>query len=241
MSPHPQAHDVGPYLLGALRDAEHAAFEEHLTACSRCRQELDHLSGVPASLDLVPPEVTARLAHEAGLAVGVLGAEHDPPPTLLADLVRTATRHEQQRRWRVAAAVVLGAAVLVLALVLPGRLGDGAPAQQVAARLELAPVGESAVPLTATVVLEPAEWGTRIELTCRYSAAAPYAGPGAAPSGEYTLVVHGRDGTATTVARWHIAAGTDLTVPASTALPPDDIALVQLRAPDGATVLEART
>ena len=45
--------DVAAYVLGALDDADSAAFERHLAGCPRCQAELDELSGLPALLDQV--------------------------------------------------------------------------------------------------------------------------------------------------------------------------------------------
>ncbi|GAA2841931.1 zf-HC2 domain-containing protein [Crossiella cryophila] len=51
MSSPPDHSDVGAYLLGVLNEADTIAFEEHLTHCSRCQDELQELLDLPDLLD----------------------------------------------------------------------------------------------------------------------------------------------------------------------------------------------
>ena len=58
------------YLLGALPEDEHEAYEAHLAICAECREELDHLApaayALPASVAPMapPPELKARIMAE---------------------------------------------------------------------------------------------------------------------------------------------------------------------------------
>lgn len=64
MSPEPDPHDaVGAYVLDALPPDERAAFENHLAACTECRQEAAQLMDVVVRLaeaTAVPPSSTVR-------------------------------------------------------------------------------------------------------------------------------------------------------------------------------------
>lgn len=53
---HTAAHDLGPYVLGALDAEEMRLVEEHLSGCEECRDELAQLTLVEASLGEVPAE-----------------------------------------------------------------------------------------------------------------------------------------------------------------------------------------
>ena len=87
---HEQWEDAtGAYLLGAMDDAERAAFEEHLADCAACREEVEELRpavrALPASVDAVdpPPELKLRIMAEVEREAALLaaaGPEADRPP-----------------------------------------------------------------------------------------------------------------------------------------------------------------
>ncbi|MGW0523480.1 anti-sigma factor family protein [Crossiella sp. NPDC003009] len=52
MSSPPDHSDVGAYLLGVLNEADTIAFEEHLTHCVRCQDELQEMLDLPDLLDV---------------------------------------------------------------------------------------------------------------------------------------------------------------------------------------------
>lgn len=52
----PFAEDAGAYVLGALSDADRAAFVEHLRGCAECRQAVADVEDLPGLLALVPAE-----------------------------------------------------------------------------------------------------------------------------------------------------------------------------------------
>jgi hypothetical protein len=268
--------DVGPYVLGALSAEERHGFGSHLPDCPECRGAVDELAALPGWLDVVPPELVESFADpvrdldrpidlDRPLDLdrhldrgGDSGRDADagPPPALLADLVRVAkgeaARTRRRRAWTaavtVAAAVVLTVLVAAGALRLPWLPATSAPTVGAAA-IELAPVVDS--PVSATVRLEPAPWGTRIHVTCEYataasgSAVAPGYGPDAdvaGPEGRwYALVVRDGEGRTEEVATWAAVIGAPMRLPASTMMPRDQIVEVELRGSDGAALLRADT
>lgn len=224
----PFVEDAGAYVLGMLTEAERAAFTTHLRECADCRQSVAELEDLPGLLALVPAEGPA-----------------DPPPSVLAGLLgqverleradelaaRRARRGRQRRGawWAgigVAAAAVVGG---VATGVVPTPWTQDEDAV-VATSVELR--GAADVPVTASVDLLPVRWGTKVELTCAYAAGA-YAQPV-----EYSLVVHDAAGRSEQVATWTVVPGAELTVPASTAIPLDDITRVEM-VWDGQVVLSA--
>uniref|UniRef100_UPI001CB6E401 zf-HC2 domain-containing protein n=1 Tax=Actinotalea sp. JY-7885 TaxID=2758576 RepID=UPI001CB6E401 len=83
--------EVGPYVLGSLDPHARARFEDHAATCAACRAEVSALAGLPGLLDRVSADVVDELE-------GRPGAERaEPPPLLLADLLRVARREERAR------------------------------------------------------------------------------------------------------------------------------------------------
>jgi anti-sigma-K factor RskA len=141
---HEHWHDAtAAYLLGALDEAERAAFEEHLAGCPACREEVDQLApaaqALPMSVDPVdpPPALKARIMAEVEREASLLaaaGPEADRPP---------AARRRRRPSWRiprlVPAAVAAGLLVAGVAIgVGVGELQD-APERTVAAKVSGAP------------------------------------------------------------------------------------------------------
>jgi anti-sigma-K factor RskA len=62
------ADDIGAYLLGALANGEHDAFERHLSTCHVCQDEVDRMRG---AADALPRSVE----------------QYEPPPALKAALM----------------------------------------------------------------------------------------------------------------------------------------------------------
>ena len=137
---HEHWHDAtAAYLLGALDEAERAAFEEHLAGCPACREEVDELApaaqALPMSVDPVdpPPSLKARIMAEVEREASLLaaaGPEADRPP---------AARRRRRPSWRiprlVPAAVAAGLLVVGVAIgVGVGELRD-TPERTVAAKV----------------------------------------------------------------------------------------------------------
>ncbi|HUB35830.1 MAG TPA: anti-sigma factor [Solirubrobacteraceae bacterium] len=56
---HACAGNAAPYVLGALSDEEHRAFQTHLESCSVCREEVDALQVVASALPSAVPQLSA--------------------------------------------------------------------------------------------------------------------------------------------------------------------------------------
>jgi hypothetical protein len=113
---------IGPYVLGALEPGEVEEMNEHLAECDRCALERRRLAGLPALLDSAQADDTiAALSPQLEDAV-------------LDQFVRERARSVRPRRgWpRLAIPAAAAATVIlavVLALLLPGRDGEGAYAR----------------------------------------------------------------------------------------------------------------
>lgn len=232
----PWATDVEAYVLGALDEAERAAFETHLRTCAPCRAAVDEVGRLPALLDLVPPDVVASLSAQDPAVVEVPERPVElVPASVLAGLLRSARAESRRRARRLAAALAaVAAALLLLVPASPLALGqrDRGTAPEV-----LTMVADGPSPVTASIVLRPVAWGTSIELSCRYEPSAPdaYGASGTA----YALRVVDRDGSSQQVATWSAVPGRTLTVPAVTDRPIGRIASVELVDAAGTVLLTA--
>lgn len=247
----PFAEDAGVYVLGALDEAERAAFEDHLAGCAACRAAVAEVADLPRLLAAVPPEgladPPASVLRGLLAAVGQEGVGQEGAGQEGADGDLAARRGRRRRRWWTGAGLVAAAAAGFLAAALAGvpwGVDDGGPVAD-ARVLALEPDAGRAVPVEASVALEPVAWGTRLTVTCTYRPASPAAAPddpygtGGAPV-RYALVVLDAAGRAEQVATWTVVPGDELTVPAATATALDDIVEVRMLAGEE-VVLAART
>jgi hypothetical protein len=225
------------YVLGALAPAERRDFEAHLAGCAECRTAVGELAGVPGLLAMVPSDVALALPGEPAGASAAPGAssaaggdassaaDDDGGDAQVVPLARlaAAARHRRARRrlalvGAAAALVVLGgvAGSAVTSATAPRPATVAADARTVA----LTPVAGSGV--TADLTLVPARWGTRLDWSCAYEAAA-------LPVGVYEMVLVGQDGERTVVATWTSTGEREASgLGASSALPLDGIARVEL-------------
>jgi anti-sigma-K factor RskA len=201
-APCPHGLDTGAYVLGALHDDEHRAFERHLAGCEACRREVTELRMAAAMLPLAadqvsPPDalrerIMVTVRQEAAAQQAASGAE-----------ATTAGRGRGRRSWwsrlRMPAIAPLPAAVaacVVLALGVAGGV--------------LLSAGDGFREVRAQVAHGGASGTLRIEddgdarLTLRDMPAPPdgrvyqvwLLGEGESPSPTDALFVPGRDGTA---------------------------------------------
>jgi anti-sigma-K factor RskA len=118
--------NAAPYVLGALTEGEHEAFARHLASCAVCREEVDSLQMVAASLPATAPQVAAP----PELKQRVMSEVYDSARRARENDAQT-TRERSRRarpRWR-PVLVTLGAglvAILALAIVLATGGGGGA-------------------------------------------------------------------------------------------------------------------
>lgn len=198
------------YVLGALSADERRDYERHVEGCERCRGAIGELAPLPGML--------ARI--DAAEAVAILDEGGTPLPLPVAD-----RRRRRRIPW-----VAVAAAALVLAALLVPSLGNHHGSTP-SATVTLSQTVPS--PLTATVALTKASWGTRIDMTCTY--AAIYRGADAA----YELYVVDRSGHAAKVSSWRAGPGEVVHTSGSSDLALADISALQVRDAQGEVLLSA--
>jgi hypothetical protein len=215
-APDPFRYDDAAYVLGALDDADRAAFEAHLETCAACRARVEEAR---AGRDLL-----------AGLAPSDLQGAAPVPDTMLAGLVRAARRERNRRRWLTTS---LGAAAAACAIALtivlwPASSGPSGPPAQAMHQVRPGPV-------SATAKLIAKGWGTEIDLECRYtdSSVERYV--------PYSLVVVDKLGNKYQAGSWTLAPGPETTFTGGTAVQIPDIAKVQITLQDGTPILQLTT
>ncbi len=219
------------YVLGSLSASDRREFELHLAECAGCREAVADLSGMPALLSHLDHEALVSFDEADGTA-----EEPTLPAQLLPSLL--ATLRGRRRRARLAW-VATAAAAAVLAIGVFAGVADRwqppgpHPQAQVAAPLPMAQVHTAL--LTSTVSLSNENWGTLIALSCVCLA------PSDAPQDTLAMVVVGRDGNRSRLASWVAHPGHTATPTASTSMPTDQIASVQVVSADNGQVLLQRT
>jgi hypothetical protein len=202
------------YVLGALSPAERREYETHLRDCERCSASVAELAAVPPLLSRVPATEALALLEDDRL-------EPEPVPDPLPRLLSAVRARRRRRRiWLGGIGVAAAAAVTAVLLVLPGALSS-AP-QPVAVSLQAA----GSVPLSADVKLVAEDWGTRVDMTCTYRGAGPYASP---PPWRYVLTVTSQDGKQTTVSSWKAGPNETVQTVGSVDLAVADIVSVEVR------------
>ncbi|MGW4333708.1 zf-HC2 domain-containing protein [Rhodococcus koreensis] len=227
------------YVLGAMSGAERREYEAHLAHCAQCSQAVSELAGMPGLLALITPEEAFGT-----LSDGAPEDEEMPAPRVLTGLVGTVQRRRRHRR----AAAALAAAAAVIAVAVPvGVLAtqDRTPAAPVTAlpvpdrgnttEAVFAPVVPTTITASASVV--STSWGTVIFVECSYEDTWPGDGRYGADTEGYVLTVTDRSGVVTTVASWTGEAGQTVRPTATTSLPVDEIASIDVRSDDDHQVL----
>nr|WP_042198675.1 zf-HC2 domain-containing protein [Kibdelosporangium sp. MJ126-NF4]CEL23473.1 PROBABLE CONSERVED MEMBRANE PROTEIN [Kibdelosporangium sp. MJ126-NF4]CTQ96853.1 possible membrane protein [Kibdelosporangium sp. MJ126-NF4] len=209
------------YVLGSLSPAERKDYEQHLTSCASCSDEVAALAGLPGILTAVPREQAAEMLDPVDTS----------PTDLLPPLTRAARTSQRRRRVCVAAALAGAAAVGAL---LTAAVGGAPPPEEKAFATELIQRVPSPVQAWVSLVDEP--WGTRIDVRCRYSP--PAAGEGMTLA--YGVYVVDAEGTARSAGTWSAGPGTQVTPSAATDMRRDTIARIEIRLlSTGKTLLEA--
>jgi hypothetical protein len=203
-------HD-GAYVLGALDQADRAAFEAHLETCADCRARV----------------AEARPATEllAGLTLLDIADPTPVPETLLPGLLRAAQRERSNRRWLTGALGALAAACITALVVVlwPTGSGESGPALRAFSVVQTSPV-------TASARLVPRGWGTEIDLHCHYTQQVERYVP-------YNLVVIDKRGASHVAGSWKLAPGRETTFTGGTSLRKADISRIEITLADGTPIL----
>jgi len=205
------------YVLGALSPQDRHAYEQHLRECPDCTDAVGKLAGMPGLLARVP--LTDLLVDDA---------DHEPPETLLPELVHRVNRLRRRRlRAAIAGAVLTTAAAVAAILVAFTPHSSTSPAPPRAASMQQ--LDQAFMSVSAQLVKR--SWGTQIDLKCSYHTSKKYR-----PS-DYTLVVFDKHGKAHEIASWKSVPGQVSTVNGSTALQKTAIARLDVRNSDGDPIL----
>lgn len=202
---------LGAYLLGALDPAERAAVETHLGGCAPCREELSGLAGLPGLL--------GRLTTEEAVAAGALpGAPVDPGQQVLQRALTAVARqrHRQRRRGlsAAAAAVLIAAGGAAAAGMVLTTNGDRtvAPAGRTISAID------PGTHVQATATLRGGPAGTAIALRLA----------DVTPGLQCRLVAVATDGRREVAGSWRVAYQGQADVDASTAIPAEELATLQV-------------
>lgn len=220
------------YVLGSLSGNERREYEAHLESCPRCRAAVAELSGIPALLAMLDLEDVRALDEQT---------PETPPlrPEVLESVLDKVRWRRRRSRWLTSAAVGVAAALLAVGLVIairPETLGlETYAPQENAQGMDMTKINET--PIAASITMTGFGWGTRIDMACTYGDW----GQSGGPPQNLGMVVVGRDGSHTQVATWLGLSGATALPSATTPMPKDEIAAVQLVTPDdGKVLLEKR-
>jgi len=207
---------LGVYVLGAAEHDERRKVEAHLPHCQSCRDELVRLAPIPGLLAAVPPEATPRLRRDtSGQQPGEVLPGEVPPVRAQPGGAGRGRHVSRLRTAGLAGSVVAAvASVAVAAAAIAGTFGGSSPTR---------PSGNPPVMLSgvsrashvhATARLVATSWGTSIRLTVR----------GVPLNVRCRLVVRSFAGGTETTGLWEAWREGPITVPASAAWRPSDIA-----------------
>jgi hypothetical protein len=217
MNDDPYAHLDAAYLMGALDPEERAAYEAHLADCADCR----------AAVERGRPVLAALAVGDESMLDGTDEPVPPMPELLLPALLARARRDQRRRRLGAGALGGVAAACAIVIAVLIGTSGHSADLVQRA----MARVHDS--PVIATAALRPTNWGTQIEITCRYRP-----GSGSLAGYRYALVARGTDGATYQLGSWKLSPGQPMHFTAGTALASSQIAAIVITDSDGTRLLE---
>lgn len=210
------------YLVGALSVDDRRRFERHLAECPLCAAEVAELAGIPGLLGTVAPADAEALLQQP-LVVA---------PDLLPRLVNDVARRRRRIR-TLAAGIATAGLVGALALgpiVVPAIMAPFSEPAPASVAVELDPVAPS--PLVASIRITEEQWGTRVDMECRYERAAGYD-----IATDYAMYVTDADGTEARIATWTASPGQVATPSGTTSVAIADIRSVDVRTVSDGTVL----
>ncbi len=235
------------YVMGALSPADRREYEAHLRDCRDCQAAVQRIAGLPGLLAL-----TTEGALKQAPAV---------PDTLLPALVERVEATRRRRRWISAGlvAAAVAAIVAVSTVLVVNRTGEadeysaggpaaGAPSGGSASTTAAGPGSPASAapvpdeqtpmtqvvpgPMTASLELFDRKWGTAITVICTYSG-------NTNSSVSYDLAVLDVDGHRGSAGTWRAVPGATARVNAATAVPRNRIVALEVRLPDGRTILRS--
>lgn len=196
---HEDQHDelgpwAGAYALGALEPDDRRRFEQHLSRCDRCAQEIRLLAPIPgllARVDADDLDVSIRADTADAIARRVPSDVH--------------ALRSSRSRWRAATLAAAAAVILLVGVTLVDEVAGPEPPSAAAAI-----VTESLAGSTRLTTTERA-WGTQIDLDL----------DGLPPRTQYQLWVVDAAGERTAVANWGPTATGRAVLTSATSTPPD--------------------
>jgi hypothetical protein len=222
------------YVLGSLSDAERREYEAHLPTCPSCSASVAELGDMPWLLGQLTLDQVATIDESGSDATPPLNAH--VLTSLLAEVERR-RRNSRLVTWTVAAAA---AAALVISVLIGVQSRSAMPQHAQAPALAMTPVAPTE--LAATVTITSQGWGSHIDMNCTYDAGPSTAAPdGNEPGDRLAMVVVGRDGSHDRLATWMALKGASATPAGSTAMPIDQIAIVQIVSAETGSVLLQRS
>lgn len=202
---------LGAYVLGGLDDGSRNCLEQHLQACTQCRDELAAYAPIPALLRRADAIDVPTLQDRPALAARLL------------DQVR-AERRRRHRRTVVQSAI---AAFAVAAVVLVGTVLVRSETGHASGTALQAAAG-SRVAGQASYTAKP--WGTAISLDIQHLPA----------TGHFILVAVGRHGERDQAASWGATPSRQAHLAGATSIPLAELAEVLVLAePSGSTLATA--
>lgn len=222
------------YVLGTLSPADRRSYEAHLEECDVCRGAIADIAPTIGLLSRITPDRAQSMLREAGTdgAAAASAGDEGPDASARARVMELGSRVARRRRRVRWAGVSAAAAAIVVAVVLAVTTAI-VPTLRGIQVVALEPLID--IPLTATVELSDAPWGTRIEMICRYGAEGADDAP--AEGRPYSLVVTALDGTTSEVSSWRALPDSTARLSAATALDVDQIAAVEIRSISSGRVL----
>lgn len=223
---------LGVYVLGAADTSERLRVEAHLPGCAACRAELARLAPLPGLLARVPPDLRPASPGPAsspaapGPVAAPAGVRRGPFRRVLAPgrtrrgpsrrMPAPGRPRPSRPRWAVALAAVAAAVAGLAGGYLLAPHGSGS---QPAAPAVTVSGANPAAHVRAVAALTATSWGTSIRL--RVS--------GLPLNVQCWLVVRSRSGQSEVAGVWDAWSPGPVTVPASAAWRPSDIASLQVK------------
>lgn len=214
------------YVLGALDADDRRAYERHLERCPQCSAAVAEMAGLPGILSKLSQADAVALLGEEDLLGGVDEHLRDGvhTPGLVQRLAVAAGRRRRRIRFS-----VLGAAIVVVALITTGGIAYSVSRPPSVATVAMAPQDEHVI--TARMSITPQAWGTRFDWSCSY-----YDNVWSTPA-SYDLIVTSKSGTQTKVATWTSTGPHAAGLSASSDIAFGDISSVEIRLTGSTTTL----